>query len=119
MMYGTRFERGDILMMHLPFSDLSSTKIRPVLVISDADHNSKQEDLILCGITTNLRTDRSAMPIDNYDLRAGSLPSTCAIRPDKFFTLDKSLVQKTIGAVKPHVIERVQWELRRLLGIGA
>ena len=50
---GTRFEQGDILILPFPFSDLSSIKQRPVLVLSNSEYNKKTEDIVTCGITSN------------------------------------------------------------------
>lgn len=35
------YKQGDILLISIPFSDLSSNKKRPVLVLSNDDYNSK------------------------------------------------------------------------------
>ena len=40
-------KQGDILLIPIPFTDLSSSKRRPVLVISNNDYNSKTEILLL------------------------------------------------------------------------
>lgn len=44
--------RGDIVLITFPFSDLSSTKVRPVLVLSAED--PKQQDFIVALITSNI-----------------------------------------------------------------
>jgi mRNA interferase MazF len=41
MKIGTRPEQGDILLIPIPFTDLSSQKRRPVIVISNNEYNGK------------------------------------------------------------------------------
>lgn len=48
------YNQGDILLVPIPFSDLSSSKKRPVLVISNDDYNASSFDLIVVAITSNL-----------------------------------------------------------------
>ena len=46
------FKRGEIVLIPVPFSDLSSVKKRPVLVISNMAHNMKNNDIIVVAITS-------------------------------------------------------------------
>jgi mRNA-degrading endonuclease toxin of MazEF toxin-antitoxin module len=48
--------RGDIVLITFPFSDLSSTKVRPVLVLSPKEPD--QQDFIVTLITSNIVTGR-------------------------------------------------------------
>jgi mRNA-degrading endonuclease toxin of MazEF toxin-antitoxin module len=43
-----RFVKGDVVVLNFPFSDLTGTKRRPALVLSDLTGN----DIILCQITS-------------------------------------------------------------------
>jgi hypothetical protein len=45
------FEQGEILLIPVPFSNLSSVKKRPVLVLSNNAHNSSSRDIIVIAIT--------------------------------------------------------------------
>jgi len=48
-----RFIKGDIVVVPFPFSDLSTSKKRPALVLADLPGN----DIILCQITSKLVKD--------------------------------------------------------------
>jgi mRNA interferase MazF len=43
----TRYRRGDIVLVSFPFTDLTSSKRRPALVISPNACNDHVEDLVL------------------------------------------------------------------------
>lgn len=45
-------KRGDILLITFPFSDLSSTKVRPVLVLSPEEPG--EQDFVVALITSNI-----------------------------------------------------------------
>jgi len=46
-------EQGDILLVPIPFTDLSSQKRRPVIVISNNSYNQKTTDLVVMAMTSN------------------------------------------------------------------
>jgi mRNA interferase MazF len=48
------YRQGDILLIPFPFSDLSSTKQRPVLVLSNSEYNWSQQDIVVAAITSNV-----------------------------------------------------------------
>ena len=45
-------KQGDILLIPIPFTDLSSNKRRPVIVISNNDYNRKTADIVVVGMTS-------------------------------------------------------------------
>ncbi len=91
MTFGMNYDQGDIVLMPYPYPDLSSSKKRPALVISNSLFNPKQEDLITCLITTNLEQDSHSVIIDSKDLVIGSLPAKSKIKPYRIFTAEKKL----------------------------
>lgn len=48
----TRYKRGDIVLVSFPFTDLSSSKTRPALVVSPDSFNQTMQDLVLAAITS-------------------------------------------------------------------
>lgn len=41
------YKQGDILLIPFPFTDLSSTKQRPVLVLSNTKYNESNQDIVV------------------------------------------------------------------------
>jgi mRNA interferase MazF len=93
------FERGDLLIVPFPFSDLSTTKRRPVLALTRPDGYG---DFIALPVTSRPQGERG-LPLVTRDLDEGRLPAPSWIRTDRIVTLSSSLVVKRVG----HVSERV------------
>jgi len=115
MASGTPFEQGEILIVPFPFSDLSGTKQRPVLVISKLSYNKKAEDIITCGITSNLKDSGFSILIENKDLERGQIPKPSRIKVDKLFTLEKSIVKKRIAKINAKIMDNVKKEFLNLI----
>ncbi len=52
---GTNINQREIVLIPFPYTDLSQNKKRPAIILSNAEHNSKNQDLIYCAITSNPR----------------------------------------------------------------
>lgn len=53
----TRYKRGDIVLVSFPFTDLSSSKRRPALVVSPDPFNERGQDLVVVAITSQMPED--------------------------------------------------------------
>ena len=108
MTSGTVFEQGEILIVPFPFTNLSGMKQRPVLVLSTTDYNKQTEDLITCGITSYLKGAEHSVLINNENLVEGSIPTQSRIKVDKLFTLERSVVKKSIGKIDDVMFGKVK-----------
>ena len=109
------FEQGDIVVVPFPFTDLSAAKQRPALVISKTEYNSKTEDVITCGITSNLQNSDYSVIIDNSSLAEGTIPTKSRIKVDKLFTISKLLVKKKVAKLLAEEFSKVKAELQKLV----
>ena len=100
-----RFIKGDVVVLPFPFTDLSHSKKRPALILSGTQGN----DFIMLQITSQHVRDSYAIPLLGVDFQKGSLRKASNIRPNKIFTLDKSLILYKIGHISDSKInEAVQ-----------
>lgn len=107
--------QGDILLVPVPFTDLSTHKQRPVVVISNDVYNHQMADVIVVAMTSNpARVDYSFV-ITSSDLQEGRLNHPGTIRVDKLYTLSQSLAAKTFGRVTPQVLDRIRSLLQELV----
>lgn len=98
------FEKGDVVVMHFPFSNLADSKKRPALVLTSL----KGTDRIVCQITTNATIDDYSITLDNRNFSKGSLSKPCVIRPNKIFTADESIILYKAGSLKESKIREVE-----------
>jgi len=91
-----KFVKGNIVVVPFPFSDLSSSKRRPALVLVDL----KSNDFILCQITSKTVLDDFAVTLNVADIEDGTLNATSNIRPNKLFTADKGIVLYKVGTLR-------------------
>ena len=110
MKFGTQFKQGDILIVPFPFSNLSGLRQRPVLVISHDKYNENCEDIITCGITSNLKDIQYSVLFTGDDLSEGSIPTKSRVKVDKLFTLEKSIIKKKIARLNNECMVRVRKE---------
>ena len=79
----TRYKRGDIVLVPFPFTDLSSSKRRPALVISPDDFNTRMQDLVVAAITSQMTDEGDAVTIEASDCVDGTLPKTSVVKLPK------------------------------------
>ena len=89
--------------MPFPFTDLSGSKMRPALVLSDLRGN----DMILCQITSKPTDDLFALFIKSEDFVSGSLPKGSFIRPSRIFTAEKTIILRKAGTITPELLDKV------------
>lgn len=95
-----RYKRGDVVLVPFPFTDLSSSKRRPALVISPDSFNSQQQDLVLAAITSHITEDKTALLLANQDFSEGWLPKTSVVKVNKLFTMHSTLIVKRIAGLR-------------------
>ncbi len=94
--------RASIVVIPFPFSDLSSRKLRPALVIARAE----KDDWLLCQITSKQYSDPNAVKLDKGDLDKGTLHLVSYARPMKLFTANQSLLVKRVAVVNDEKFRR-------------
>lgn len=104
---------GDVLVAKFPFSDLSSYKKRPVLVIGYSDF----DDLIVCQITSYSDKDLLCIPLNKSDFKKGLLPVNSFIRPDKIFTMDQKLVHTKAAELSTIKLKEVHKALKAIFNL--
>jgi len=107
-------EQGDILLVPIPFTDLSSQKRRPVIVVSNNVYNQKTTDLVVVAMTSNPVEVDYSFTITSDDLEKGTLNHPGKVRVDKIYTISKSIIVKTFGRVSGKALDRIRGELQSL-----
>ena len=108
----TRYKRGDIVLVLFPFTDLSSSKRRPALVVSPDAFNDGMQDVVLAAITSQVDGD-GPLTIGENDCIDGVLPKTSIVKPGKLFTVHATLVLRRVCALRQAKLDVVLAEMRR------
>lgn len=112
-------EQGDIVLIPIPFTDLSSQKRRPVIVISNDSYNHATTDMIVVAMTSNPSPVAAAygFVIDNSDLYRGHLNHPGTVRVDKIYTLSQSLIVSKFGRINSSTFNRINNLLLKLIAV--
>ncbi len=108
-------KQGDIVLIPIPFTDLSSRKRRPVIVISSNIYNQKTSDMVVVSMTSDPTIVDYSFTITSSDIETGNLNRSGKVRVDKIFTLSQSIVVKTFGHVKTSVLDKIRDTLTMLI----
>ena len=94
---------SSVILVKFPFSDLSSLKLRPAIILTTVD----RDDFILCQVTSNPYADPKAIQIANADFKTGSLQRLSYARPTKLFTANRSLMEIEIGMLNGNAFNNI------------
>ena len=105
-------KRGDLIGIPFPYSDLTTKKRRPVLVLTFPD---RHRDFV-CLAVTSVPTIELAVVIDQKSMETGRLPMRSWIRCDKIFTLSEHIIAKNYGTVRDTALQDVMERVCEHLG---
>lgn len=108
------YNQKEIVLVPFPFSDLTSTKKRPVLIVSNNNYNSRFDDVVVCVITSIQKKDEYSILIEDSFLEIGTLPETSIIKTHKLFTIHKSKIIKKYCSINSESFELVFNNLTKL-----
>ncbi len=108
----TGFRQGDVVLVSFPFTDLTSVKQRPAVVISPDTFNGFNEDIVLAAVTSQITGDPATVRVAVRDLTDGALPKDSVVRLTKLFTLHSSLVVKRLCRLRPEKKAELLREIR-------
>jgi len=108
-----KFVKGDVVVLPFPFSDLSSSKRRPALVVAIAS----SDDIVLAQITSQNFSDNYAIELSDIDFSNGGLSNTSNIRPNKLFTADVNIIAYKAGNVNLQKMKDVAAVITALVSV--
>lgn len=117
MTFMTAFRRGDVVLVAFPFTDLTTSKMRPALVVSSDAFNHNSADLVVVGITSRISRDTGGADylLTGGDQRFAGLPKASLVRLGKIVTLDKRLIRKKLGRLPEPTLAILTIALHKLL----
>ncbi|HEY5462303.1 MAG TPA: type II toxin-antitoxin system PemK/MazF family toxin [Hanamia sp.] len=109
------YNQREIILVPFPYSNLSSSKRRPVIIISNNYYNKHYPDILIAVITSNLYKDDYSVNLNNDDLELGMLPEQSIIKCHKLFTIEQSQVLKRFSIVNEKKFDEVVVLLNKLI----
>jgi len=110
--------KGTIVLIPFPFTDLSSHKVRPAVVVSEA---LKGADIVVVFISSQKPQGRGSMDVLITQGSVGFLETglkvTSIVRVSKIATLDKKIMLGTLGVLSKRTQKEIDSKLKILLGL--
>ena len=103
------YSRSEIILLPIPFSDLTSRKVRPAIVVG---HSSHAGDLFLVPISSQLQN----VDLVLRDWRAAGLNVSCGVK-SQIATVEDRLVIKCVGRLSVADQSALEKRLRAWLAL--
>ena len=101
---------GEVVVIPFPQTNLQPGKRRPALVVASLPG----DDVILCQITSQARSDGLSIPRTGADFERGRLVVDSFIRPNRLFTVEHRVVLYSVGKIKVQKLEETRAAVRKL-----
>ncbi|MBI3616827.1 MAG: type II toxin-antitoxin system PemK/MazF family toxin [Candidatus Omnitrophica bacterium] len=112
--------RGDLILIKYPFSNLQGTKVRPALVISSDRLNKHNRDALFILITSNTSNQQAVdylIDQQHPDFQKTGLKRPSLIKVDKIVCLMKSLAKRKLGTISRPIQSDIDNILKDVLGL--
>jgi mRNA interferase MazF len=101
-------DQGDIVLVPVPFTDLSVQKRRPFVVISNNDYHRQTADFVGVALTSQPQSTPYGFTITSANLASGTLKRQSQVRVDKVYTLAQAIITQRFGKVSELVLDRIR-----------
>lgn len=95
---------GDIVLVRFPYTDLKKSKIRPVLVVK----NANRFDDVVCFQITSKQHSSAVIAITKQDFVDIDLKRNSFVRYDKCYTLHTDTLGKVIAKVNQDFLQEIK-----------
>lgn len=112
------YKFGSIVLIPFPFTDLTSTKLRPALIISK--RRQEAEDVIVSFITSKkkekLKSCEVRIKVEGKSFQETGLKVESTLRLDKIATLSKKLILGELGVLPTVVLKSLKKPFLEVFG---
>ncbi|MBS3092262.1 type II toxin-antitoxin system PemK/MazF family toxin [Candidatus Pacearchaeota archaeon] len=98
------YNQMDIVLIPFPYSNLTGSKRRPAIIISNEKLN-KMQDRICCLVTTKAHKDD--LEITKNSFVSGSLPFKSFVKPHRIFTINEEIVIKKLCTISSDFHDKI------------
>jgi len=108
------FQRGDVVLIPFPFTDLSAKRVRPAIVVSVPEYEQNTGDIIVAQVTSRQHSLPTDYALQDWQFAGLLKPSVVRV---KLATINAALVQFRTGRLSDRDLEEVDKRLRLALGL--
>ena len=111
----TDYKFGDIVLVPFPFTDQTTTKKRPAIVVSSNAYNQNRPDIVIMAVTSQIHGSGYFGDIRIQDWKQAGLLKQSVIKPI-LTTVEKGLVIKKLGSIEDNDRTALSEGLQIILG---
>jgi mRNA interferase MazF len=111
----TNYEFGDVVLAPFPFTDQTTSKKRPAVVVSSAAYHQDRSDLIIMAITSQFRPSTAIGEVTISGWKEAGLLKPSVIKPI-LTTIEKRLILRKLGRLEEQDRRALVDALRRIVG---
>ncbi|MDY6823336.1 MAG: type II toxin-antitoxin system PemK/MazF family toxin [Thermodesulfobacteriota bacterium] len=107
----TDYKFGDIVLVPFPFTDQTTTKKRPAIIVSSNAYNQNRPDLVIMAVTSQIHGPGYWGDVRIQNWQQAGLLKPSVIKPI-LTTVEKGLIIKKLGSIadpdRPALAEELQ-----------
>jgi mRNA interferase MazF len=107
----TRFRPGDVVLVQFPFTDLTTSKKRPAIVLSAPSFTARQGDVVVMAMTSQPQRE-SRLRLARW--QSAGLPKPSWLKP-VIGTIAAALVVRRMGRLHSADLPRVRLAIRQAI----
>ena len=111
----TGFEFGDVVLVPFPFTDQTTTKRRPAVIVSSAAYHDSRRDIIVMAVTSQIRPPAGFGEIVVQRWKEAGLLKPSVLKP-LVATIERDLVLRKLGMLQEEDQRAVRAALHIVLG---
>ena len=111
------FKRGDIVLVPFPFTDQTTIKKRPAVVISSDHYNEILSDVIIMAVTSHIEKSFVVGEFIIKEWRSAGLLMPSSVKP-VISTIEQNLILKKLGSLSSEDLISLNKGIKELLDLG-
>lgn len=107
-------ERGMVVLIRFPLTNLERSKVRPALVLSSKTFN-RGDEVVLAAISSQKNMHVFSVDIEQKDLTKGILHKKSYVKCGRLLTMEKRLIFRIIGIVSSKKLKEARNKILTIL----
>ena len=98
---------GDVCLAQFPFTDATESKLRPILIVSQSEHNGGEDVVALPISSSPNQNDPFSIFVDAHNYPKAGLKYPSAIKWNKPATISKLVIKRKLGILPKDILDDV------------